>query len=186
MSREHAADDFLGGRGIFDMPALRRLVEGDVEADIARRGHAGCAVEDFGELAGEAVRAVMAAEQRHRHRTVLRHGENRRLAPLVGDAGRKRAHQDTGGADADDARTLGEQAAQVHARVGKARVAFGDAALEAVDRGSRQGITDLFRHLQSALGEDDDGEGLAGSHHGKINPCRGKPKSPKNRARPRR
>ena len=64
-----------------------------------------------GDLAGEAIGAVMAAEQRHDVRAVLREGEHGRLGVLVGERGREQADEDAGGADADDGAAVGEEAA---------------------------------------------------------------------------
>ena len=71
-------------------PSLGRLVEAVEELAVGRGGDGGRAAEGFGELAGQAVGAVMAAEQRHDRSAVLRDGEHRRLVVLVVRIGARR------------------------------------------------------------------------------------------------
>jgi hypothetical protein len=109
---QHRHHRRLGGRRIGQRPARRRIVEAAAELAVGRGGEHGDATQMIGDLAGKAVGAMMAAEQRDDLRAILRDGDHRRLAALVGERRREQADQDAGGADTDNGAAVGEEAGQ--------------------------------------------------------------------------
>ncbi len=109
---EERGGDRLYPLGVGDAPAGRHLVERDAEPQIAGGGDRGNATEILGQRAGERVGAAMPAQQRHRDRTVLGEGDDRRLHKLVVDQGREGADQDAAREEADNRPAGGEELCQ--------------------------------------------------------------------------
>ena len=129
--------------GIPQHPAFWRFVEAEGEARVGGCGERRDAAETGCDFASEPVSTVMAAEQRHDMRAVLRDGDHRRLVVLVVEEWREQADQNAGRTDADD------------------RCAFAEAA-----RQQRFGVFVLWSTgMDCAAGKDSDAGGrwLAGS-----------------------
>ena len=62
-----------------------------------------------GDVAGEAVGAVVTAEQRHDVGAILRDGQHRRLGGLVAQVRCEETDENAGSADADDRAAFGEE-----------------------------------------------------------------------------
>ena len=98
--------------------------------------------EDIRDVAGEPVRAVVAAQQGHDATPVLRYGNHRRLGALVREVRGEDADEDAGGADADDGRARAEQRREMGGQTFVCDVGGAFQRLGAVDRSSRQQARD--------------------------------------------
>jgi len=99
---QQRAHDRLGGFGIAQHEAGGRIVERQIEADVARGGDRSVAAQGPGHLRGQAVGAAMAAQQGHRDAAVLGDRHDRRLAALVGQQRCQQPDHDAGGAQGQD------------------------------------------------------------------------------------
>ena len=110
--KERAAEGLHVVR-VGEVPALGRRVEGDAETKIPSGGDGGASAERAGDGAREIVGAAVAAEERNRDAAILGDGDDRRLAPLIGEHGRQCTDQHAGRAHADDRRPRLEKRAHV-------------------------------------------------------------------------
>ncbi len=156
VGEQRRSDRLRHGR-IGEPPAGRRIVEGEAEPGIAASGDRRRAADGGGDGGGNAVRAVMAAEQRHDGGTGLGDGDDRRLRPLVGEERSQCPDQDPGGADADDRRAGGEQGAKMARRLGKSLVAAVRPPAQAMDPALRQDRLQAAGQRQPAGRQRDEG-----------------------------
>src|SRR5690606_38019287 len=93
-----------------EYPPGRGVVEATGEPGIGGGGEHGSAMQLLGDLPGQTVRAVVAAEEGHDLCAVLRDGNHRGLGLLVAEGRREQADEDACRANADDRAAVGEEA----------------------------------------------------------------------------
>ena len=138
------------------VPAPRRGVEGHAEAQIPRRRDGGRAPQHRGQPARQVVGAMVAAEQRHHRAAVFRHGDDGRLASLVGEHRRQGADQGAGGAHAHDRPSVLEQAAQMRAGVVERAVGARHATGPSVHRRAAERRGEASGDIEAAGRQHDD------------------------------
>ena len=157
LAGEQRGGDRLHPRAFAEAPAGGRRVEGEAQGRIARRGDGGVGAEGVGNGAGEPVRAVVAAQQRHDAPPVVRDREHRRLGALVREMWAEQADEDAGGADADDGRAGPEQGGEMGPEPLVGDIGVVPERRGAVDRRAGQGGRDAARERDLARVQD---------HHG--------------------
>ena len=100
LAREQRRRHRFRASRIGDAPAEWRRVERYAEAHVARGGDRRAHAQFRRKGACHGVCAMVAAEERHHRRAVLRHRHDRRLLGLVGQERRHRADENPGGAGA--------------------------------------------------------------------------------------
>ena len=104
-------------------PALGRRVERHPQSEVPRGGDGGLGVQGFRDLPRHPVGPVVPAQERHDHRAVVRHRQDRRLGALVRQERRDGTDEDAARADPDHRVPRGEEVADMGQRVGEGRVA---------------------------------------------------------------
>ena len=160
--RQQSRHHLLGRTGVGDAPARGRLVEGQAEAHVARRGDGGHAPGGGGHGAGQGIGAGVAAEQGCGGAAVLGDGNDGGLGALVSEQRRQGADKDAGGAHADDGPALGKQAAQIGRHFGEHLVGAVGAPGQTMHAGTGQDGSKAAGQLKSARAEGD--QGCAGRH----------------------
>ena len=156
LARQERSGHVLHALRIGDAPARRRLVERQVEAQIARRGDRGHAAGDLGDGAGQDIGAAMAAQERHGGRAVLGDCHHGRLGALFRDERAERAHQNPAGAQADDWRACGKERAQMIAGLAEALIRRDAMRGERVNPRTRKRRFEVASQAERRRAEDDD------------------------------
>ena len=177
LERDRLRGQERGGNGfrrtrIGDAPAVRRFVDGDTDGRVAAGGDRRTALERLRDPGGQAIGAMVAAEQRHDRTSVAADRDQRRLVALVLEQRRHRAQQDTGGTDADHRRAALEQRSQMGRGVGEGLIAARHAAGAAVQHGTWQRAHDTLGGLGPGTRERDNGDLRRGRFHARHAPLR--------------
>ena len=148
----------FGRLGIAQDEAWRRVVERQVEADVACGGDRRPAAERLGDRSGQTVGAAMAAQQRHGDAAVLGDRDHRRLGALVGEQRRQQPDHDAGGAQRQDRPAGPVEVAQACGQlvVGHGVRGFGHPAARHMERRVRQGLANPQRRRETSLAQQHD------------------------------
>ena len=161
LAGEQRGGDCLHPRVFREAPARWRRVEGEAQGRIARRGDGGVGAESVGNGAGEPVRAVVAAEQRHDAPPVVRDSDDRGFGSLVREIWAEQADEDAGGTDTDDGCAGTEERPEMRPEPFVGDIGVVPEGRGTMDRRAGQGGRDAARGERNlARVQDHDGGGV--------------------------